>query len=112
MAKNNSRVGSNFDDFLKEEGLYDEVTAKALKRALAEQLRESMVAKHITKVEMAHRMATSRTQVNRLLDPDNLRIQFDSLVRAATAMGKRVEIRLVDEPAPVTKGRRTAALAR
>ena len=46
---------------------------------------------------MAARMDTSRTQVDRLLDPDNLRIQFDSLVKAATAIGKHVEIRLVDD---------------
>ncbi|MFZ6649359.1 XRE family transcriptional regulator [Undibacterium sp. TJN25] len=73
------------------------MTAKALKRALAEQLRESMLEQNITKVAMAARMETSRSQVDRLLDPDNLNIQFDSLMRAATAVGKRVEIRLVDE---------------
>lgn len=99
MAKNNPRTGSGFDDFLKDQGFYEEVTAKALKRALSEQLRESMLEQKITKVAMATRMDTSRTQVDRLLDPDNLRIQFDSLVRAATAVGKRVEIRLVDETA-------------
>lgn len=97
MRKPNPHTGSSFDDFLREEGIYDEVTAKALKRALAEQLRESMAEQHLTKVAMANRMATSRTQIDRLLDPSNLRIQFDSLVRAATAVGKRVEIRLVDE---------------
>lgn len=99
MAKSNPRSGSSFDDFLKEQGFYEEVTAKALKRALAEQLRESMKEQKITKVTMANRMETSRTQLDRLLDPDNLRIQFDSLVRAASAIGKRVEIRLVDEKA-------------
>lgn len=99
MAKNNPHTGSSFDDFLKEQDIYDEVTAKALKRALVEQLRESMLLQKISKVAMANRMETSRTQVDRLLDPDNLRIQFDSLVRAATAVGKRVEIRLVDETA-------------
>lgn len=76
--------------------MYEEVTAKALKRAISEQLRESMQEQHITKVAMAARMETSRTQVDRLLDPDNLPIQFDSLVRAASAIGKHVEIRLVD----------------
>lgn len=99
MKKNNPRSGSNFDDFLKEEGLYDEVTAKALKRAISEQLKDGMVANRITKVAMAARMETSRTQVDRLLDPDNLKIQFDSLVKAATAIGKHVEIRLVDDVA-------------
>lgn len=99
MKKNNPRSGSNFDDFLKEEGLYDEVTAKVLKRAISEQLKDGMVANRITKVAMAARMETSRTQVDRLLDPDNLKIQFDSLVKAATAIGKHVEIRLVDDTA-------------
>jgi predicted XRE-type DNA-binding protein len=99
MKKNNPRTGSNFDDFLKEEGIYDEVTAKALKRAISEQLKEGMQELHMTKVAMAARMETSRTQVDRLLDPDNLKIQFDSLVKAATAIGKHVEIRLVDDTA-------------
>ncbi len=97
MAKNNPRTGSSFDDFLKEQGMYEDVTAKALKRAISEQLREGMQEQNITKVAMAARMETSRTQVDRLLDPDNLRIQFDSLVRAASAIGKHVEIRLVDD---------------
>jgi hypothetical protein len=61
---------------------------------------------------MASRMATSRTQVNRLLDPDNLRIQFDSLVRAASAMGKRVEIQLVDEPVAAVERARPVARAK
>lgn len=98
MKKSNAHSGSDFDDFLKEQGIYDEVTAKALKRAISEQLREGMQARQITKVTMAARMETSRTQVDRLLDPDNLKIQFDSLVKAATAIGKHVEIRLVDDP--------------
>jgi predicted alpha/beta-fold hydrolase len=99
MKKNNTHTGSRFDDFLKEQGLYEEVVAKALKRVIAEQLKESMEEQHITKVAMAARMATSRTQIDRLLDPNNLRIQFDSLVRAASAVGKRVEIRLVNDAA-------------
>lgn len=94
--KNNPHTGSRFDDFLKEEDLYDEVTAKAIKRALCEQLLESMQQRQISKMAMAEKMATSRSQLDRLLDPDNLKIQFDSLVRAASAVGKRVEIRLVD----------------
>lgn len=97
MKKNSSRTGSNFDDFLKEQDMFDEVTAKALKRAISEQLKESMQEQNITKVALAARMETSRTQVDRLLDPNNLKIQFDSLVRAASAVGKHVEIRLVDD---------------
>jgi len=99
MAKNNPRTGSSFDDFLKEQGMFEEITAKALKRAISEQLREGMKEQNMTKVAMAARMETSRTQVDRLLDPDNLRIEFDSLVRAASAIGKHVEIKLVDNGA-------------
>ncbi len=101
MTKNNPYTGSNFEDFLKEQGIYEEVSTIALKRAISEQLREGMLEHNITKVAMAARMETSRTQVDRLLDPDNMRIQFDSLVRAATAIGKYVEIRLVDDIATV-----------
>jgi len=99
MKKTNARLGSSLDDLLKEDGIFEEVTAKALKRAITEQLRESMLAKNMSKSAMATRMATSRSQVDRLLDPDNLHIQFDSLLRAASAVGKRVEIQLVDEKA-------------
>jgi antitoxin HicB len=99
MAKTNIHTGSSFDEFLKQDGIYEEVTAKALKRALAEQLEEAMAAKDINKSAMAKKMETSRSQVDRLLDPENLKIQFDSLVRAAAALGKSVEIRLVDEKA-------------
>jgi antitoxin HicB len=96
MKTSNPRSGTPFDDFLKEQGMYDEITAKALKRAITEQLKDAMQTQQLTKVAMASRMETSRTQVDRLLDPDNLRIQFDSLVKAASAIGKRVEIRLID----------------
>ena len=61
MAKRNPHTGSNFDAFLKEEGIYDQVQAKALKRALAEQLAESMEAAKLGKAEMARKMETSRS---------------------------------------------------
>lgn len=99
MAKSNPHTGSNFDDFLKEDGIYEEVTAKALKRALTEQICDAMTERSINKVAMAKRMETSRSQVDRLLDPDNLKVQFDSLIRAAAAIGKTVEIRLIDDKA-------------
>jgi antitoxin HicB len=94
MAKPNPRTGSSFDDFLKEQGIYDEVHAKALKRALAEQIEEGMLGARITKAKMADRMATSRSQLDRVLDPDNLSIQLDTLIKAARAVGKEVEIKL------------------
>lgn len=98
MAKTEKRMnphsGSSFDDFLKGEGMFDEVHAKALKRALAEQIEDSMTSAKLTKVAMAQRMATSRSQLDRVLDPDNLSVQLDTLIRAARAVGKDVEIRI------------------
>lgn len=93
MAKRNPHVGSNFDDFLKEEGMYEAVQAKALKRALSEQIEESMQAANISKVKMAALMATSRSQLDRVLDPDNTSVQLDTLMKAARAVGKTVEIK-------------------
>ena len=92
MAKRNPHSGSNFDDFLKDEGVFEEVQAKALKRALAEQIEESMQAANISKVRMAELMSTSRSQLDRVLDPDNVSVQLDTLMKAARAVGKTVEI--------------------
>jgi hypothetical protein len=94
MAKSNPHTGSRFDDFLKEEGIYDEVQARALKRALAEQIGEGMQAASLTKPAMASKMSTSRSQLDRVLDPDNLSIQLDTLIKAARAVGKVVEIKI------------------
>jgi antitoxin HicB len=94
MAKGNVHTGSRFDDFLKEEGIFDEVRAKALKRALAEQLEDSMQVAKLTKVAMARKMATSRSQLDRVLDPNNVSVQLDTLVKAARAVGKEVEIKI------------------
>lgn len=93
MAKGNVHTGSGFDDFLKEEGIFDEVRAKALKRALAEQLEDSMQVAKLTKLEMARKMATSRSQLDRVLDPNNVSVQLDTLIKAARAVGKEVEIK-------------------
>lgn len=93
LAKRNPRTGSSFDEFLKQEGVYEEVVAKALKRALAEQLEEGMQSAKLTKVAMARRMSTSRSQLERVLDPQNVSVQLDTLIKAARAVGKTVEIR-------------------
>jgi antitoxin HicB len=94
VAKRNPRTGSRFDDFLKEEGIFEEVQAKALKRALAEQLQESMQAAKLTKLDMAKKMATSRSQLDRVLDPGNVSVQLDTLTKAARALGKEIEIKI------------------
>ena len=94
MAKRNPRAGSKFDDFLKEQGIFEEVQAKALKRALAEQLEESMQAAKLTKLDMAKKMATSRSQLDRVLDPGNVSVQLDTLIKTAHALGKEIEIKI------------------
>jgi len=91
----NPHIGESFDSFLRDEGIYDEVTATAIKRTLAFQIEQAMAEQHISKSEMARRMKTSTTQLGRLLNPDNDRIQLDTLVRAASAVGKSLSINLV-----------------
>lgn len=93
-TKPNPHTGSSFDEYLVEEGIFEEVQAKALKRALAEQLEEAMVAAKLTKIRMAEQMKTSRSQLDRVLDPDNVSIQLDTLIKAARALGKTVEIQI------------------
>lgn len=91
----NPHIGQSFDSFLRDEGIYDEVTATAIKRTLALQIEHEMAVQHISKAEMARRMKTSATQLVRLLDPDNDRIQLDTLVKAASAVGKSLSVSLV-----------------
>ncbi len=83
-----------FDAFLKADGIHEDVQARALKRARAEQLDEAMQSSKLSKVSMAERMATSRSQLDRVLDLHNLSIQLDTLMKAASAVGRTVEIRL------------------
>lgn len=92
--KKNPSLGSTFTDFLKEDGSYDEVTSTAIKRSLAIELQRAMDDQAVTKVEMARRMETSRSQLDRLLDPANDKIQLDTLYKAASALGKRLSLEL------------------
>ena len=94
MKANGRHIGSSFDDFLKEEGIYDEAITHAIKRVLAWQLAEAMKAKNISKNAMAKQMRTSRTQLARLLDPDNDKVSLEALQRAASVVGKRVTFSL------------------
>jgi plasmid maintenance system antidote protein VapI len=87
-------MGSGIDDFLKQEGIFDEAQAQAVKEVVAWQLAEAMRKKRISKARMATLLKTSRTQVNRLLDPKN-DITLSSLQRAAAVIGRRVTIELV-----------------
>ncbi len=70
---NKNHIGSNFDNFLKEENLYEQVQAVAIKRVIAYQIAEEMKKKNLTKTEMASRMKTNRAALERLLDPRMLR---------------------------------------
>ncbi|HJD65756.1 MAG TPA: helix-turn-helix domain-containing protein [Rickettsia endosymbiont of Bembidion nr. Transversale] len=92
---NQKYIGSNFDNFLNEIGILEEVTAVAHKRILAEQIKQIMEQKHITKTEMAKKMETSRSAVNRLLNPNNPNVTLDTLDRAAIALGMKLNISLI-----------------
>lgn len=94
MAKN-PHEGSSFDDFLKKDGVYEECTAGALKKVLAWQLEEEMKNKKITKKVMAERMATSRSQLDRLLDPEKTGVSLETMQRAASVVGRELRINLV-----------------
>ncbi|MBN2337425.1 MAG: XRE family transcriptional regulator [Acidobacteria bacterium] len=94
----NKHIGSSFNDFLKEEGFYEEATGHAIKRVIAWQLAEAMKEKNISKAEMARQLKTSRTQVARFLDPQNCSVQLDTMQKAAAIVGKRLIIKLEDIP--------------
>ena len=88
----NKYIGSSFDDFLEEEGILAETEAVAIKRVIAYQLAQLMERQHISKTAMARQMKTSRSALNRLLDPENTSITLQTLERAAHAIGKRLRI--------------------
>jgi DNA-binding Xre family transcriptional regulator len=89
------RIGSSFDDFLKEDGIYEEVTARAIKRVITRQLTALMKDDGLTKTELAKRMQTSRAQLDRLLDPENESVTLGTLTRAAHAVGRQLRMELV-----------------
>ena len=87
-------LGSDFDDFLVEEGLLEETETVAIKRVIAFQVEQLMKEKKLTKTEMSRRMRTSRAALERLLDPANESVTLQTLERAARALGKRLQITL------------------
>jgi antitoxin HicB len=93
MKKKN--IGSSFDSWLREEGLYEEVSATALKRVLARQVEAAMKEKQFSKAEMARRMRTSRAALDRLLDPEYDAITLSTLRKAASAVGRQIRVELV-----------------
>ncbi len=88
--------GSSFDSFLDEEGIRGEVEAVAVKRVLAWQLENARRKLRKTKQAMARELHTSRSQLDRLLDPRNVAISLDTIARAAKVLGKRVTVRIAD----------------
>ena len=88
--------GSSFDSFLEEEGILDEVESVAIKRVIAWQLSEAMRTGKISKKLMAERLGTSRSQLDRLLDPENSAVHLRTIAKAARAVGKRLRLEMVD----------------
>jgi len=95
MNKPKGRIGSSFGDFLKDEGTYDETTSIAVKRVLAWQLEQAMAEKQMSKNQMAKAMKTSRSQLDRILDPDNDRVRLDTVIKAARVLGREFRIELI-----------------
>jgi antitoxin HicB len=93
--KKKGKIGSSFDDFLKQDGIYEQVTARAIKRVIARQLDALMQDQGLTKSNLAKRMRTSRAQLDRLLDPDNESVTLGTLTRAAQAVGRQLRMELV-----------------
>ena len=91
----NPQIGGLFDDWLKDEGICEEVSTASVKRVLAWQLEQAMKDGNLTKSAMAKRMETSRPQLERLLDPENGNVTLDTLAKAAAAVGRKVRLELI-----------------
>lgn len=92
----NKHIGSNFDDFLREEEILAETEAAALKRVFAWEIQKALKEMHLTKGQVAKKMRTSRAAFDRILDPNNTSVTLKSLERASIALGKRLHIELKD----------------
>ena len=88
-------IGSSLDNWLREEGIYEEVTAGAIKRVLARQVEAAMKEKQFSKAEMARRMHTSRSALDRLLDPKSDAVTLSTLHKAAVAVGRQLRLELI-----------------
>lgn len=93
MKKKN--IGSTLDSWLRDEGIYEEVSANAIKHVIARQIASAMSQKGLTKSEMARRMNTSRAALDRLLDPENGAITLSTLHKAATVVGREIHLELI-----------------
>ncbi len=88
-------MSSDFDEFLKEDGIYEKVNTRAIKKVIAYQLEQEMKAQNITKTKMAQMMNTSRAVVSRLLNPNNNSLTLSTLQNATAVLGKRLNISIV-----------------
>lgn len=93
MKKKN--IGSSFDSWLREQGIYEETTSTAIKRVLARQVEAAMKAQNVSKTAMAKRMHTSRAALDRLLDPNNDTVSLGTFQKAATVVGREIRFELV-----------------
>ena len=91
----NRHKGSSIDDFLKEEGVFEEFQARAVKDVIAWQLAQAMKERKLSKRRLAALMHTSRTQLDRVLDPSNGNVTIETLQRAAAILGRKVQVELV-----------------
>ena len=89
-------IGQGFEDFLQEQGIYEEVQLNALKKTLAHQIKTMMNEQGIRKTEMATRMKTSRSSLERLLNEESYNVTIATISKAASVLGKRIEMALVD----------------
>jgi antitoxin HicB len=96
MMKKNPHIGSSLDDLFEEEGILEEINLIAAKRVIAWQISEAMKERNLNKASMAKAMRTSRSSLDRLLDPNNTSVTLDTIDRAAKVVGKRVRFELVD----------------
>jgi antitoxin HicB len=87
-------LGSKFEDFLAEDGILEECRAAAIKFKIARELEKAMHERKLSKAEIAKRLKTSRTGVDRLLDPDNTSITLNTMAKVANLLGKRIEFAL------------------
>ena len=100
----NPHIGSDFDDFLADEGIRAEVESLALKKLVSLQLQEILESEDVSKTQLALRMKTSRTSVNRMLDPANPSLTVASLGKVAAALGRKLEFRFVRVPGAAKRG--------